>query len=366
MDPGLKHLPELLLPDNVEDGCLGHSAGELVWNVTYSCNLSCRHCYLPSGMEASELSTEEGHRLIEDARSLFGSAGQVVFSGGEPLLRKDIYELIEHASQLGMRTALATNGTLLSTTVAERLRESGLDEVAVSIDGATSSTHDGVRGVVGSFNAALEAARRVRRVGLSLQLHFTITASNLHELPDVINLASRLGARRLFIFDLVRVGRGLNLERPSINLLALFNYLWRTQRELRVWLKPQCCPYFYVYLLGKMSRELDIEGLRAYFKGCLAGRSLIRVMPDGGITPCPFIPLRLGDVRSSSLVEVWSSSSTLNDLRDRSRLKGSCSSCSNRDVCGGCRAKAYSELGDLLGEDPSCPYSSAHFTMSRA
>jgi len=359
MDPGLRHLPELLLPDNVEDGCLGHSAGELVWNVTYSCNLSCRHCYLPSSAGRVELSTEEGHRLIEEARDLFGSKGQVVFSGGEPLLRRDLYELIEHASSLGMRVALATNGVLLTNTAARRLKEVGLDEVAVSIDGASSSTHDGLRGVEGSFKAALEAAQRVREVGLSLQVHFTLTSLNAHELPSVVDLASKLGARRLFIFDLIAVGRGVGLEGPGLNPIDLFNYLWRAQREVDVWLKPQCYPYYYVYLLERLGGEVGVEELRRYFKGCLAGSSLIRVTPEGWVTPCPFIPLKLGDVRSSSLTEVWRSSEVLRSLRSRSNLKGRCLKCPNREVCGGCRAKAYAAFRDVLGEDPSCPYVSA-------
>jgi len=350
-------LPDFLLPDNVEDGCLGHSQGELVWNVTYACNLKCSHCYLASTRSPSpdELTTEEGLSLIDEVRRIFGSSAQVVFSGGEPLLREDLYGLIEYAHSLGLRVALASNGMLIDEDVARKLKKAGLSELAISIDG-DERLHDAIRGVRGSFKAALEAAVNAKKVNLSFQLHFTLTGINEHLLPWIIELAERLGARRIFIFDLIPTGRGVGLKRPSLNVLELFNYILSRQLQSQVWLKPQCYPYYWVYLIRNADQlGLDKDQLRSYFKGCLAGRSIVRVTPKGEVTPCPFIPLSVGNVRRERLRHIWFNDQIMAKLRSRN-LKGVCASCAWREVCGGCRAKALAYHGDLFAHDPLCPF----------
>lgn len=350
-------LPEIFHQDNVEDGCLGHSDGEVVWNVTYACNLQCRHCYLPSSHREGELSLEEGLEVVDETRRTFGSTSQIVFSGGEPLLRNDIYKLVEYASSSGLRVALATNGTLLSRKVAERLREAGVDEVAISLDGAFERTHERIRGVEGAFNAALRGALNVREAGVSLQLHFTLMRDNASELPYMIELAERLEARRLFIFDLMPTGRASYLKHHGLDTLNLFDYLFKEQRRFKVWLKPQGYPYFWVYLLSKAEDlKVDLDIVKKYFKGCLASRSMLRVSPEGKVSPCPFLPLFVGNVREAKLSHLWLTSDMLKEVRCRVMLKGSCGSCEFKSVCGGCRAKAYALSNDHLAEDPSCPF----------
>ncbi len=313
------------------------------------------------------MSLEEGLKLIDEVRAIFGAGSQLVLSGGEPLLRPDVYELVEYASSLGLRVALASNGTLIDLEVARKLKQAGLDELAISIDGATKTSHDHIRGVQGAFDAAIQGALNAKKTGLSLQLHFTLMESNVNELPSLIELAEHLQARRLFIFDLIPTGRGAFLKPHGLDPLALFDYLFKEQRRFKVWLKPQCYPYFWVYLLSKAGDlGVDEEVLKGYFKGCLAGRSMVRVSPDGEVTPCPFLPVSVGNVKKDRLSYLWRSSKVFEELRSRDKFRDACGGCVLKEVCGGCRAKAYALLNDYLAEDPSCPYAHAPSSMSRA
>lgn len=310
----------------------------IAWETTGACNLECRHCRASATGRAGgdELSEEEARYLIEEIAELHP---MLILSGGEPLLRPDILSLAEHATSLGIRTSLATNGTLLSEELAERIASSGIRRVSVSLDGATQEVHDTIRGP-GSFRAAERGMDCLKGI-LDLQINFTITRQNEHQVSEIFDLAEEKGARALHLFFLVPTGRGrqedaVTAERQEA-LLALIEQE-RSWRGLEV--QVTCAP-----------QHALISGGRS--GGCLAGRSFVFVSRCGDVYPCGYLPLSAGSIRERPFLEIWEGSPLLMVLRRRD-LRGRCGACDHMQVCGGCRARAYASSGDFLGPDPQC------------
>ncbi|RLG38856.1 MAG: heme d1 biosynthesis radical SAM protein NirJ2 [Candidatus Alkanophagales archaeon] len=328
------------------------------WNVTRACNLRCKHCYFSSGERMpSELSTEEGFSLLEDIRRTFGKT-RVTLGGGEPLMRKDIFEIISYGSKLSLSLSLATNGVLLDKDTAMRLKRAGLEEVIIPIDGIRE-THDEIRGK-GAFEAALQAAKHAKRVGLELVIDPCISAENLAELPQILDLCEELGARQCRIFHYVALGRGqeqffdaeLDEEQYVRSLYHLYKEQERRQR-LEI-CTTQACQYW-VLLRRKFEEGRFVPEF--FFKeapGCRAGVAMLCVKPDGAVTPCPLLDVSVGEVRETSLKTLWRSE-VLERLRQRD-VEGRCGTCKHKDICGGCRARALVRHGDVFAEDPLCGF----------
>jgi radical SAM protein with 4Fe4S-binding SPASM domain len=324
----------------------------LSWNTTNRCNLKCAHCYMDAldREGPSELSTEEGMRLIDDIASL--SKCILVLSGGEPLLREDICELARHARSRGLRVVMGTNGTLITEAKARDLISSGVARVAISLDGCDAAVHDSLRGVEGAFEAAVQGARACSRAGLEFQVNATVTPANFRSIPEMIGRAKDLGAAEFHLFFLVPTGRGTHLKdiTPS-EYEEMLTRLLTLEDEVGMRIKPTCAPMYM-----RVSKQKGGKAQERYTRGCLAGLTYCRISPEGGVYPCPYLPIQVGSVRERSFSEVWADAPFFQQLRDFASLKGKCGRCEFVDVCGGCRARAFALTGDPLKPDPWCVY----------
>lgn len=319
------------------------------WNTTNACNLYCAHCYRGSGEEAAgELTTAEGMTLIEDiARAGFQI---MIFSGGEPLLRPDIFDLIHHAREVGLRPVLGTNGTLLTLETARALKDAGLMAAGISLDSLDAAAHDRLRGQQGAWQAAVNGMQHCRAVGLPFQIHTTVMDWNEAEITQITDFAVEIGARAHHIFFLVPTGRGEDIEGQALERHAYENVLTRIMskaKNVSIEVKPTCAPQFI--------RVADQVGHKQRFaKGCLAGISYCIISPRGDVQPCAYLDMPLGNVRDLPFDRIWAENETLVRLRTRD-YSGSCGDCHYSDRCGGCRARAaYYHEGDIMSADPLC------------
>jgi radical SAM protein with 4Fe4S-binding SPASM domain len=313
----------------------------VAWEVTAACNLSCGYCRASASSlpDADELSTEE-------ALSFLGSIAvlqpMLILSGGEPLLRPDIFQIARHGKALGMRVSLASNGTAITPQVADEIADSGISRVSISLDGASSEKHDLTRGK-GSFQAAMRGIDSLRGK-VDFQINNTLTSKNDSDVAAIFDLAQRVEARALHFFFLVATGRGreadlISPERQEQLLREIDRE--RAIRPLEV--QVTCAPQ-YAHIAGPG---------RGRAGGCLAGKSFVFVSRKGDVYPCGYFPLRVGNIRDKNFIEIWENSAQLMALRER-KLRGKCGRCSYSSICGGCRARAYAKTGDFLGEDPAC------------
>lgn len=321
------------------------------WNTTQACNINCIHCYRDAGTKrADELNTAEGKKLLSEiARAGFRI---MIFSGGEPLLRPDIYELIHYARNTGMRPVIGTNGTLITTEVANKLKTAGLAVAGISIDSLDQSTHDHFRGCSGAWEQTLSGIEACRAAGLPFQIHTTVTSYNEPEIMKITDMAVELGAIAHHIFFLVPTGRGKDIEDTSLKTEqyeALLECILDKQMQVPIELKPTCAPQF--------MRIATQRGMKMRFtRGCLAGTAYCVILPNGDVQPCPYLPIVADNVRNTDFDMIWKESMLFHDLRHQP-LKGGCANCGYDQVCGGCRARAYYYAdGDYLAEEPWCAY----------
>lgn len=319
------------------------------WNTTNACNLYCAHCYRGSGQEAAgELSNAEGMKLIDDiARAGFQI---MIFSGGEPLLREDIFDLISHAREVGLRPVLGTNGTLLTLEVVERLKACGLMAAGISLDSLSAEAHDRLRGQRGAWQDAFNGMIHCRAAGLPFQIHTTVMDWNEAEVTHITDFAAEIGARGHHIFFLVPTGRGEDIEDQALERRAYENVLTRIMNKAKtvpIEVKPTCAPQFI--------RVADQVGHKQRFsKGCLAGITYCIISPRGDVQPCAYLDVPVGNVREVSFDRIWQESDMFRKLRT-SDYSGSCGTCGYRTSCGGCRARAaYYHRGDYMSADPLC------------
>jgi radical SAM protein with 4Fe4S-binding SPASM domain len=343
------HKDEIFANDAVGTGCFSYLPGEVIWAVTKRCNLWCKHCSI-SEEAPEELTTEEGFSLIEEAAKL----GHVKFgfTGGEPLLRNDIYNLIEYATSFDMQVVMATNGTLITSDVAKSLKKAGLERAAISIDGI-GTAHDDFRGVHGAFDDVLRGIKACEEEGLAVQLFTMVTRYNYAEIAKIIKLADDLKLWRIYLIYLIAMGRGKEIAEACLSTdenMRFFDYIAGKQGEVKVWLKPICNPQYWAYLKDKglVDHDSEIE-----FAGCTAGITRFHIFPNGEVTPCAYLPAKAGNVRESSFLEIVRNSEMFKALRARN-VKGQCATCRYKRICGGCRSRAYALSGDYLAEDPGC------------
>ena len=323
------------------------------WNVTRRCNLYCDHCYRESGPEAGdvsrELSTAEGFNLLEDLQKT--GFRLIIFSGGEPLLRLDLVELVVRASELGLYPVLGTNALEISQEKLESLIAAGLKGMGISLDSVRPEVHDEFRGREGAWEKTVASIKKIVDAGVPVQINTTLTENNYAELDDLIDFAREVGARALHPFFLVPTGRAKEIESSSLRAKKyqqMIEKVLKRQQQVEIELKPTCAPQFLVQA-EKMGLDLRFS------RGCLAGVSYCCILPEGEVHICPYLPVEVGNIRENSFSEIWNDSPIFQKLRDYSSYQDKCGSCSEVDICGGCRARAYyySE-GDYLAADPWC------------
>jgi len=350
-----------------------HAPFLVVWNFTYRCNLRCKHCYSDSGINSSrELSTEDALKVV-DQLAEFGVTS-LAFSGGEPLMRKDFFEVARHAVESGLYVSLATNGTLLTEENVQKLKECGVHYVEVSLDGADAETHDAFRGKAGAFSQTVQGLENCLKAGICTCVAVTGTKNNLAEIPALLEMAEQMGIDRFTLFNFVPVGRGKEIvsfdpspeereqllcylnkklsEKRKIAILSTTPQLARVALQEHSPLQEDIVMPLAHMEATKVSKRA--KALADFIGGCGAGRFYCAISPEGDVQPCVFMPLTVGNLKKQRLEEIWLNSPVFRDLRDREKLKGDCGKCEFKFVCGGCRARAFAYYGDYLMPDPGC------------
>jgi len=343
----------------------GESTLRLVaWETTRNCNLDCIHCRASatSGPHSGELDTGEAFRLLDQIAEI--AKPIIILTGGEPLLRDDIFDIAAYGTQKGLRMVMAPNGTLVTEPIAKKLVESGIKRISISLDGATRESHDKFRKVDGAYDGALNAMKIARKIGLDFQVNTTITKTNLDQIPKIQQLAVEQGAVAHHIFLLVPTGRGKYIVDTEINAAEYeetLNWFYDQGDKTPLELKATCAPHYYRILRQRAAKEgksvsFNTHGLDAVTRGCLGGIGFCFVSHRGDVQPCGFLTADCGNVRQQSFAEIWKHSEVLTNLRDYDKLTGKCNPCEFKRVCGGCRARAYEATGDYLAEEPLCSY----------
>ncbi len=371
------------------------------WEVTKGCNLRCIHCRATATQLSAptDLPTQAGMEIIDQIAAFANPI--LVLSGGEPLFRNDIFQLARHATDRGLRVALATNGTMVTRNVAHDITEAGVRRVSISLDGADATTHDAFRGIPGSFAASVQGLRNLRALGMSVQINMTIAKHNAHQLPLVLDLAKELGADALHTFLLVPVGCGVDIAADQMVAPQEYERMlhWFYDRSLEggIELKATCAPHYFrvarqrralqhpsaraaevhqqagtngigaTEMMMPGSTGIEIKnsmqrpsahpvGMNAMTKGCLAGTGVCFISHEGEVYPCGYLPVIAGDLRKQSFAEIWRDAPVFRELRKTDNLEGKCGCCEFRNVCMGCRARAYAATGNYLSEEPFCIY----------
>jgi radical SAM protein with 4Fe4S-binding SPASM domain len=293
----------------------------------------------------------------------------LVLSGGEPLWRADVFDLAERARSRNLRVALATNGTLVTPGIAQRIRDTGIQRVSISLDGADRETHDSFRGHAGAFDGAVAGLRNLKEAGVSTQINTTISHRNASQLPEILKLALSLGVDAFHLFLLVPVGCGLTIaEQESVQgeeAERILNWFYDRSLDSGIEMKATCAPQYYriarqrraeMKRQGLATPEMPAHGMNAMTRGCLAGSGVCFISHRGEVFPCGYLPVPAGDLRTQSFRDIWEKAEVFETLRDTGNLEGKCGLCEFKHVCLGCRARAYGMTGNYLGEEPFCIY----------
>ncbi len=339
----------------------------IAWEITRRCNLRCVHCRSSSEAEVKDhpdFPTEEAFRVLEDIASC--AKPVIVLSGGEPLLRDDVFDIASHGTGLGLRMCLATNGMLVTDDTCEKIKGAGIRIVSLSLDGSTEAVHDNFRSVKGAFQGAVSAARLFRRHGIEFIINSSFTKRNQQEIPKVHRLAKDLGATAWYMFMIVPTGRGGEILDELISkedyedILKWHYRMEKDEKDLLV--RPTCAPHYYRVVLqesrgeGAKLQRRTLKFSTGGAKGCIAGQLICLINVDGDVLPCSYFPKSAGNIRERSFKDIWEDSGLFRELRDFKSYKGKCGSCEYINVCGGCRARAYSICGDYMQEEPFCSH----------
>jgi radical SAM protein with 4Fe4S-binding SPASM domain len=365
------------------------------WNLTYRCNLACEHCYLDAGpkplvgtenfADRSELGTEECFRVIDEIAT-FAPECLTILTGGEPLLRRDILEIVQRAAERELWVVVGTNGVRITENVAKRLADAGARGLSLSLDALDPVRHDRFRMVRGAWHNTVEGAEILNRTGLPFIVQTTAGSHNLGELDAIADFAhDRLAAKVWNLYFLVPTGRGQFMsDMTPAQYDEVLASLYRIQQKYkgRMLVNAKCAPHYIKTVLENAAAEAErtptdgesapaswpgSSAIRVYSGGaggCPAGTHYMGIRPNGDVTPCPYLPVFAGSLRKSSLADLWSSSELFSGIRRRSSLGGRCGACEMNAQCGGCRARAYGMTGDLMAEDPLCTHTPGKFAGS--
>ncbi len=340
-------------------GCIGYP-GHPAWEVTNACNLRCIHCHVTADTPGEdELNTSEAKHFIDDL-SRVTEFRTLVYTGGEPLVRPDIFELMHHSKKAGFINVLATNGTLITEETAIKLKDAGVATAAVSLDSSKEGIHNYVRNKDSAYNLAMRGIHALKKAGIPLQINTTAMHYNFDDLDELLALVDKLGSGIMLMYQLVPVGRGEIIEDATLKINEnerLLKFLARKQKEISTIVEPVAGPQYWPYIMEEAGKTngIYLKMAKQVFHGCAAGRGFVYIKANGEVWPCPFVEVSAGNVRQKPFDEIWRSSEVFLNLRDRENLlKGKCGQCRYNGICGGCRGRAKAYTGDYLGEDPSC------------
>ena len=327
----------------------------IAWEVTRFCLLSCKHCRAAAKATpySGELNTQECYKLLDNIASF--SRPIIILTGGEPMMRPDIYDIAAYGNGLGLPMVMAPCGILIDDETAAKIVNSGIKRISISLDGATAESHDAFRGVEGAFEGTLAGLEAAKRAGLEFQINTTVSKHNLAELPAIRELAIKLGARVFNPFFLVPTGRGKEMADQEISpeqYEQTLRWLAEKQNSPDIMQRVTCAPHY-----QRILRQMHVTGTHPV-KGCMGGQSFAFISHRGKVQICGFLELECGDLRRENLDfrKIWETSQVFRRLRDLDSYRGRCGYCEYRKVCGGCRARAYAMTGDYLAEEPYCLY----------
>jgi radical SAM protein with 4Fe4S-binding SPASM domain len=339
------------------------------WNLTYRCNLACEHCYLDAGpakveedpafADRAELSTEQCLEVV-DQIAAFAPEALVILTGGEPLLRRDLLDIVRHASARSLWVVVGSNGVLITENLAATLLGAGVRGMSLSLDALDAGRHDAFRRVRGAFNNTVRGAQVLAGAGMPFIIQTTVGAHNHHELDSIADFAhAELGATVWNLYFLVPTGRGgfvSDLEPAQYD--AVLDRLRAVQERYlgRMLVNAKCAPHYVRELLQRDPASPFLKRYTGGAGGCPAGTHYMGIRPNGEVTPCPYLPVFGGSLLETQLEELWTSSGLFQRIRRRSELGDRCGACELQSLCGGCRARAYGATGDLMAEDPLCSH----------
>lgn len=336
----------------------------IAWEVTRSCLLNCVHCRAAArfGPYKGELTTEECFRFLADVKSF--SDPIVILTGGEPMMRQDIYDIAKYGTKLGLRMVMAPCGLLITEEHARNIKESGIMRVSLSIDGLTAEKHNAFRRVEGAFEGVMKAIENLKKVSMEFQVNTTITKHNVADLPALLDMVIRLGAVAYHPFLLVPTGRGKELADQEISpedYEKTLKWFYDMRDKVPIQFKPTCAPHYYrIFRQGEREKGRRVtpetHGLDAMTKGCMGGQSFAFVSHVGKVQICGFLEEEAGDIKKEPFSKIWNTSKLFLEMRDLDHYHGKCGICEYRRVCGGCRARAYAVSGDYLAAEPFCTY----------
>ncbi len=336
----------------------------VAWETTRRCNLACKHCRAVAEDHPydNELDTKASFKLLEQIKEVGDPI--IILTGGEPLLRNDIFDIAAFGTRLGLRMVMAPNGTLITEENAIKMKDSGIKRISVSLDGSTPETHDDFRGLNNAFKDSIRGIKIAQKAGIEFQINTVITKTNLDQIPKILNLAENLGAKAHHIFLLVPTGRGKYIVDSEINAKEYeetLNWFYDQRDKTSLQLKATCAPHYYRILRQRAKEDgkkisFETHGLDAVTRGCLAGTGFCFISHVGKVQTCGFLDIECGDITKQTFKDVWENSQIFNKLRDFNNLEGKCGICEYKKVCGGCRARAYEATGNYLAEEPLCSY----------
>lgn len=338
----------------------------IAWETTQRCNLNCVHCRCSSDDDAPQgaFTTEKGKAIMDDIARWVKPV--MVLSGGEPLVRPDIFELAQHGTDLGFRMCMATNGVLINPEICAAMKATGIQMVSLSLDGPNAAVHDDFRGVPGSFNGILRGAGLLKEHGISFLVNSSFTQRNQAHIADTFRLAKSLGAHAWYLFMIVPTGRGEDITseliaQPDYDEILEWHYE-QEKKETDILMRPTCAPHYYRIVPqlakkdGSRFKRRDLTFSTGAGKGCVAGQTICLIDAFGGVHPCSYMETSAGNVFETPFREIWEKSPLMLAMRDFDAYKGRCGACEFKNVCGGCRARAWSATGDHLEQEPLCDY----------
>lgn len=366
---GWKKLPHWLVHNSLKSipvsngalgmGCIGYP-GHPAWEVTSACNLRCIHCHALSGKpDPNDLTTDEAKIFIDDLADV-EEFRTLVYTGGEPLVRPDIFELLKHSRDVGFANIIATNGTLIDEEMAFKLKEHGVVCNAISLDAADRDMHNFIRNSPVVFDLVLRAIEATKKAGILLQLNTTAMEMTMPYLADLIDFADMNDAAIMLMYQLVAVGRGEKIEEVTLKKKTnqqLSELIASKQKNISTIVEPVAGPQYWPYMLEQKgwNNEIALRIAETVFHGCSAGRGFVYIKANGDVWPCPFVEVNAGNVRQTPFKRIYEESEVFVNLRNREeRLKGYCGECRYRRLCGGCRGRAWAYTGDYMAEDPRC------------
>ena len=337
------------------------------WNITRLCNLKCTHCYLPAGFvdtnefpsgyyRDTELTQSQCFRVIDEIAEINPNI-LLILTGGEPLLRPDILKISDYAARTGFLVVMGTNGVLLNEETVQKMSDHGVAGAGISLDAVDPVNHDKFRGMDGAWEGTMNGVEALKRANLDFLVQTSVTRWNYDEIPQIVDFAYELGAKVFNLYFLVRTGRGKTvMDITPAQYERMLSTLFELQAKYRgkMLVAAKCAPHYKRVIYEQQS---DSPFLQAYPSGtCPCGIYYCRITPEGDLTPCPYMPVNVGNLKTESFATLWNKSKVFQELRDRKLLEGKCGACEFRDVCGGCRARAYALTDNYLAEDPSCGY----------